>query len=140
MTTPQMTTPQMTTPQMTTPQVATPKSKLEHPDDNNSGDNTQMQMTTLAHHGINGDSAGNYHLMNEESNRGIIIPPKKNQLMDEESNCRMFIPPEIISSETRTPSEERTSAGNYQLIDKESTRGRGFRAGIYKLIYADSDR
>jgi hypothetical protein len=30
---------------------------------------------TLALHGINGDSAGNYHLMDEESIGGMIILP-----------------------------------------------------------------
>jgi hypothetical protein len=37
-------------------------------------------MPTLTLHGINGDSAGNYHLMNKESNRGREfhqgIPPR----------------------------------------------------------------
>jgi hypothetical protein len=46
--------------------------------------------------------------------------------MDEESTRRMFIPPGISSSETRNPPEEWDYAGNYQLIDEESARGRGF--------------
>jgi hypothetical protein len=33
------------------------------------------ELPTLALHGISGDSAGNYHLMDEESTGGMVIPP-----------------------------------------------------------------
>jgi hypothetical protein len=80
-----------------------------------------------------GDSAGNYQLRDEESARGRGIPP------------------EITSSGTRNPPEERgfrrklpaqgrgirprkgDSAGNYQLRDEESARGRGIPPGITSL-------
>jgi hypothetical protein len=45
----------------------------------------------------------------------------------EESASKIFIPLGITSSGTRNPPEIWDSAGNYQLIDEESNRGRGFR-------------
>jgi hypothetical protein len=57
---------------------------------------------TLALHGINGVSGGNYHLMDEESTGGMVMPPG------------------IASSWTRNPPEEKDSAGNYQLIYADS--------------------
>jgi hypothetical protein len=52
----------------------------------------------LALHRINEDSAGNYHLMEEESIGGMVIPPG------------------ITSSQTRNPPKERDSAGNRSLF------------------------
>jgi hypothetical protein len=57
---------------------------------------------TLALHGIHGESARNYHLIDEESTEGREIPPG------------------ITSSYTRNPPEEGDSTGNYQLIYSDS--------------------
>jgi hypothetical protein len=46
--------------------------------------------------------------------------------MNEESTREMVILPGITSSGTRNPEEESNSTRNYQLMDKESTRERGF--------------
>jgi hypothetical protein len=61
-------------------------------------------LPTLALHGINSESAGNY------------------QLIDVESTVRMGFLLGITSSETRNPPEEGDSTGNYQLIDSDSGR------------------
>jgi hypothetical protein len=48
--------------------------------------------------------------------------------MDEESTGGMFIPPGITIALGRwIPWRKGYSAGNYQIIDNESTRGMGFR-------------
>jgi hypothetical protein len=62
------------------------------------------------------------------------------QLKDEESIGRMAIPQGIASSETMNPPEEWDSAGNYQLIDEESTPEEWYSVGNYFVIDADSDQ
>jgi hypothetical protein len=61
-------------------------------------------LPTLALHGINSDSAGNY------------------QLKDVESTLRMGFPPGTTSSGTRNPPEEHDSAGNNQLMEADLDR------------------
>jgi hypothetical protein len=61
-------------------------------------------MPTLAFHGINSDSEGNY------------------QLIDVESTVRMGFLPGITRSGTRNPLEEGNSTGSYQLIYSDSGR------------------
>jgi hypothetical protein len=61
-------------------------------------------LPTLAFHGINSDSAGNY------------------QLIDVESTVRMGFPPGITTSWTRNPPEEYDSARNNQLMEADSDR------------------
>jgi hypothetical protein len=57
------------------------------------------------------------------------------QIMDEESSWRkMFIPPGITSSGTRNQPEKWDFAGNYQLIDDESTRVSGFHRELPVLL------
>jgi hypothetical protein len=50
-----------------------------------SGGLLKRDVPTLTLHGINGDSAGNYNLIDEESTGGMIIPAGNCQLTDEES-------------------------------------------------------
>jgi hypothetical protein len=57
------------------------------------------ELPTLALHGINSESAGNY------------------QLIDVESTVRMGFPPGITSLGTRNPPEEVDSTENYHLMD-----------------------
>jgi hypothetical protein len=78
---------------------------------------------TLALHGINGDSARNYHLIDEESadHRWGIHPKNvysagNYKLRGEKSFGG------IASSETTNPPEEEDSAGNCQLIFADSDR------------------
>jgi hypothetical protein len=59
-------------------------------------------LPTLAFHGINSDSAGNY------------------QLIDVEFTVRLGFPPGITRSGTRNPPEEYDSAGNNQLMETDS--------------------
>jgi hypothetical protein len=66
--------------------------------------NFVSELPTLALHGINSESAGNY------------------PLIDVESTERMGFPPEITSSGTINPPEEGDSTRNYQLIDSDSGR------------------
>jgi hypothetical protein len=61
-------------------------------------------LPTLALHGRNSDSAGNY------------------QFIDVESTVRMGFLPGITSSGSINPPEEEDSTGNYQLIDSDSGR------------------
>jgi hypothetical protein len=60
------------------------------------------ELQTLALHGINGGSAGNDPLMDEESTREVDILLR------------------IKSTETRNPSTERDSAGNNQSMEAVS--------------------
>jgi hypothetical protein len=92
---------------------------------------------TLALRRINGDSAGNYHLMDEETTGGIVIPTiiTSSIMKNQPEEClfrwelpaqgrgihwRNGIPPGITSSETSTPPMEGDSAGNHQLIYADS--------------------
>jgi hypothetical protein len=70
-----------------------------------SGGFFNRDVSLLALHSIN---ARNYHLMDNESTKGMVIPPG------------------ITSSGTRTLPDEWESAGNYKFIDEKSNRGRGF--------------
>jgi hypothetical protein len=79
------------------------------------------QTATLAFHGINGDSAGNNHIKNEESITGIFYFAGNYQLIDKESTGRMAISPRIASSETRNPLVELDSSVIYQIIDEKLT-------------------
>jgi hypothetical protein len=47
---------------------------------------------------------------------------------------QMGILPEITTTWTRNPPEECESAGNYQLVDKESIQGKGIPPGITSLF------
>jgi hypothetical protein len=77
----------------------------------------ERDVPTFALQENNGDSAGNYHLMDEEFTGG------------------MGIPREITRSWTRDPPEECLfrSAGNCQLRDKESTGGMGLHGNYYPI-------
>jgi hypothetical protein len=62
------------------------------------------RLPTLAFHGINSDSAGNY------------------QQVGVESTVKMDFLPGITSSRTRNPPEEYVSTGNNQLMEADSDR------------------
>jgi hypothetical protein len=68
-----------------------------------SGGLQERDVPIHALHGTNGDSAGNYHLMDEESTGGRVIPPGTK---NEESTGGRVIPP--------------------GTKNEESTRGMGF--------------
>jgi hypothetical protein len=56
--------------------------------------------------GINGYSAGNYQIMNEESTGGMFFSTENYKLFNKESARGMAIPLGITSSRTRNLQEE----------------------------------
>jgi hypothetical protein len=69
----------------------------------------------------------NYHDCGSPQRKGINGDSARNcQLKDEESTERIVILPGITSAGTKNPTEEGDSARNYKLIYKESTWGMGF--------------
>jgi hypothetical protein len=84
-----------------------------------SGGLLERDVPTLALHGINGDSAKNYHLMDEESTGGIVIPPEITRSLAMNLTEVCLLPPGITRSDTRNQPEEWDSAGNPQLIEEE---------------------
>jgi hypothetical protein len=67
-------------------------------------------MPTLAIHGINRDSVGNYHVMDEESTGEMVIPPGITRLFEQGIHAKKVY-----------------FAGNYQIRDKKSIEGMVFR-------------
>jgi hypothetical protein len=75
-------------------------------------------------------STGNYryHLTDEETTGGMVIPPGiAGSWAKNPPEVPIFIPSGSTSSGMMNPPEKSDSTMNYQLIDKESTQGRGFR-------------
>jgi hypothetical protein len=91
-----------------------------------SGGLLERDVPSLVLHRINGDSAENHRHMDEKSTRVKFFG---RELLDHEREfClnNVYSAGNYTRSGTRNPPEEWHSAGNYQLIDEESTRGRGF--------------
>jgi hypothetical protein len=79
-------------------------------------------------HGINGDFAGNYHLMDEESTRGMVIPPGITSSWTKNLYLKnVFFRRGSYQLRDKESTEEWDNAGKYQLIDEQSARRRGFR-------------
>jgi hypothetical protein len=91
-----------------------------------SGGLLEYDVPTLALHRINGDSAGNHHLIDEVYTGGMVIPPGVTRSQTRNTPEECSFPLGITRSETRNPPEEWDSAGNYRLVDEESNRGKGF--------------
>jgi hypothetical protein len=72
-----------------------------------SGGYLERNVPTLALHGINRDSAGNYHLIDEEFTIGMVIPPGITRSRTRNPPVECLFPPG-----TRDPSMEWDSTGN----------------------------
>jgi hypothetical protein len=78
-------------------------------------------VSTLALHEINGDSAGNFYLMDKESTGGTFILPEISSSQARNLPEKCFFPLGTTSSGTRNHWRNGYSAGNYQIMDDEST-------------------